>query len=361
MKIVYFWSYYEQYLANFYQRHPGVADMPYVEQYELLLDDYFGIAGSYTRWANKLGHESYLLINNCEPLQRQWAKENNVTFTDNWQIDVALEQIKRLKPDIFFMSSMFNLYGAFLAEAKKLSRKVMGWIACPIPEGQSLNQMDLIFTSSPSFVDFFRRNGVNSELLLPAFDPNILFKLSDETPRDIDVSFIGGITIYHKQRRELLERLAAKTHLKVWGYWAQPSGRLARIRRKLFPSPFERSYNGEVWGMDMYRTLNRSKIVLNSHIDVAYQYAGNMRMFETTGVGSLLLTDNKSNLSDIFIPDKEVVAYSTIEEAVEKIEFYLSHGKVRCDIARAGQQRTIKNYNYQSSVLCMLNYFKKYS
>jgi len=112
--------------------------------------------------------------------------------------------------------------------------------------------------------------------------------------------------------------------------------------------------------MEMYQILRRSKITINCHIDVAGKLAGNMRMFEATGVGTLLLTDNKENLSDIFVPGKEVVAYSTVDEAVEKINYYLTHEKERIEIANAGQQRTLTDYNYQKTVKKMLEYFVQY-
>jgi hypothetical protein len=42
----------------------------------------------------------------------------------------------------------------------------------------------------------------------------------------------------------------------------------------------------------MYRVLECSKIVINHHGDVA-PWANNLRLFEATGTGALLLTDWK--------------------------------------------------------------------
>src|SRR5205814_3328492 len=56
-------------------------------------------------------------------------------------------------------------------------------------------------------------------------------------------------------------------------------------------SPLHRCYQGEVWGVDMYQVLQRSRITLNSHIDMAGNEAGNVRLFESTGVGTFLLTE----------------------------------------------------------------------
>ena len=62
---------------------------------------------------------------------------------------------------------------------------------------------------------------------------------------------------------------------------------------------------GQAWGRQMYQVLLRSKIVLNHHGDIA-PYANNLRLFEATGMGALLLTDWKENLEEMFEPGKEI-------------------------------------------------------
>jgi spore maturation protein CgeB len=71
-----------------------------------------------------------------------------------------------------------------------------------------------------------------------------------------------------------------------------------------------------------------------------------MRLFESTGVGTLLLTDWKENLGEIFVPGKEVVAYRTAEECLELLKYYLNHEEARASIARNGQRRTLGEHNY---------------
>ena len=71
--------------------------------------------------------------------------------------------------------------------------------------------------------------------------------------------------------------------------------------------------------------LAGSKIALNRHIDVAGDYANNMRLYEATGVGSLLLTDAKQNLGELFDVGREVVTYRNADELVDAIEHYLEY------------------------------------
>ena len=67
----------------------------------------------------------------------------------------------------------------------------------------------------------------------------------------------------------------------------------------------------------MYQVLRRSTITLNSHIDMAGREAGNMRLFEATGVGAFLLTDFKDNLHTLFAPDREVAVWRSIDECLD--------------------------------------------
>jgi hypothetical protein len=107
---------------------------------------------------------------------------------------------------------------------------------------------------------------------------------------------------------------------------------------------------GGAFGLEMYQLLADSKITFNSHIGAAGNKAANMRLLEATGSGTLLLTDFKENLNDLFEIDKEVVAYKTKEEAVEKIKYYLEHEKERATIAATGQARTLRDYNFEKTM-----------
>ena len=103
------------------------------------------------------------------------------------------------------------------------------------------------------------------------------------------------------------------------------ASRPGRSERLPEGSPIRARHHGEVWGLDMYRALARSRITLNRHIDVAENNANNMRLYEATGVGALLITDRKDNLGELFEVGREVVAYGSAEEAVELIRHYIAH------------------------------------
>jgi spore maturation protein CgeB len=364
MKIVFFATYYPSYIKSFLGRTADFNTLSYEQQMQRIRGDYFGVFGSYVNYANRDGNESHLIIANCEPMQKQWAKENAVKYDEkNWMHEIPIEQIKKIKPDIFFIGSMFEYYGSFLDEIKPYCKKIFGWIACPIPPGIKLNQLSLILTSLPTYVADFRTQGINSELLPAAFDADILKSLPKNVKQDIDFSFIGGIGNAHGKRVQLLQEMAKHTSVKLFGYgFRDRYSWKARLRNIIYPNTIESRYQGEAWGLEMYRTLQRSKITFNAHIDVVLGNRVNMRMYEATGVGTLLLTD-KSEKSEVeyFADGAEIITYASAGEAIEKARYYLKNEEERLRIAKAGQQRTLSQYNFETNMKMMLSYFKRYS
>ena len=103
--------------------------------------------------------------------------------------------------------------------------------------------------------------------------------------------------------------------------------------------------DGPVYGLDMYQFVSDCKICLNKHEGRATDFAANARLYEITGVGSCMLTDWKKNIPDLFEIDKEILTYKTLEEAYDKIKFYLKKDELRNKISLAGQKRTLECYS----------------
>ena len=107
---------------------------------------------------------------------------------------------------------------------------------------------------------------------------------------------------------------------------------------KLYPSKVN---NGFV--PNYYRLLASSKVIFNTHRNEPEDYS-NIRIFEATGVGSCLMTDKPEKVKSYFLPDEEILTFSSVEECVEKVNYVLENEKVRKEIASKGQLRTINNY-----------------
>lgn len=359
MRIVIFDTYYARFMADFYRRNPGLRQKSAQSQTEALLSAAFGTSDFYSRHLKALGWDAVDLIGNSVPLQSAWARENDEPFSA-WAMklphrtfrlpyvgprlaalpglmDVAKAQIRALKPDVLYCQDLSFFTPQALKDLKNHVGMVVGQIACPTPPDEFLKGYDLILTSFPHFVPRFHAMGIASEYFRIGFDTRVLDILG-AVERDVPVSFVGGISKHHGKAVPLLEKLAQETPIQFFGYGAQTLPKSSPIREK---------HHGEVWGPDMYRALARSRITVNRHINVAENNANNMRLYEATGVGTLLITDRKHNLDDLFEVGKEVVAYSSPEECVELINYYVAHPEEAAAIAKAGQQRTLRDHTYR--------------
>lgn len=81
----------------------------------------------------------------------------------------------------------------------------------------------------------------------------------------------------------------------------------------------------------------RSKINLNMTMR-SIQTGLPGRVWDVLGCGGFLLTDYRAEIPEYFQIGKHLEAYETLEEAGEKIEFYLSHEDERRSIAQAGYE-----------------------
>jgi spore maturation protein CgeB len=96
----------------------------------------------------------------------------------------------------------------------------------------------------------------------------------------------------------------------------------------------------------MYRILATAKIVVNRHGTIAEGQANNMRLYEATGSGALLLTDAGRGLGELFDVGREVVAWENRDDLVEKARHFLANDDERVAVATAGQQRTLREHTY---------------
>jgi spore maturation protein CgeB len=358
MRIALLDTYYPRFLEAHYAAHPELAGEVYADQRHNLLDQVFGTSDFYSRHLQAMGHDAQDLIVNCRPLQKTWAQQHRVRYSPlalklpqlllrqpvvgPWLsalpglVEIAVEQVKATRPDVLYCQDLWILPPQKLAELRPYAKLIVGQIASPLPPEAYLKGYDLIMTSFPHFVPRLRAIGVASEYFRIGFDTRVL-ELLGTVEKEIDASFVGGISRHHGNALPMLEYLARSTPIEFFGYGADSLTR---------SSPILARHHGEVWGLDMYRALASSRLTLNRHINVAENNANNMRLYEATGVGTLLITDRKDNLGELFEVGKEVVVYSSPEEAAELINYYIAHPDEASAIALAGQARTLREHTY---------------
>jgi spore maturation protein CgeB len=374
MKILILNRDYPRFLSDLYVSRPELSSASYTEQLGVRNATLFGVADFYSHGFTECGNRSQEIHVNNPWLQSAWARENGMHLPvpraperkaarsalaplvgvarrhllgaarrfaprqlQSQEERILAAQIASMKPDVIVNQEMSYVRTACLERIASPGTKIVGQIASALPIGEDYARYDLIVSSLPNLVRRFREGGLRAELSPLAFDARVLEHVDTGAARDIPVSFVGSLSVDHRARLELVETLAARVPLRVWGSGIQELPR---------SSPVHRCFQGEAWGIDMYRILARSRVTINHHIDLAEGFANNMRLYEATGCGTLMIVDHGRNLADLFEPGREVIAYASAEDCARAVEEVLSNEARRAEMAAAGQRRTLSDHTY---------------
>ena len=328
-------SYYVAFLNSIYNDNCGLALSSYNVQLSVLQRAHFGDSDFYSQGLSAAGWNTEDLIVNCAPLQVAWARENNCAANDLHSI--LLEQIKQIRPAVVYLQDVNIATPELTNGIRQHCSLLVTQHASPIPQHADFSAFDIVFTAAPHFVDLFRKTGTACYYQPLAFDQRCAPVVPPYQSRSIEVSFVGGFSNLHVESYLLFEHLATTTPIVFWGYGVETLPAESAIRSR---------HHGEAWGKEMFKIISNSRIIVNRHGEIAENYACNMRLYEATGTGTLLITDYKDNLNELFEIGTEVVAYRSPEECAALVNYYLAHPDEAESIARAGRERTLRDHTY---------------
>ena len=355
--------------------YPGLLDrMGFLEppkpgeRYESLVAELesqnFGSGAMYRPGLESLGHMVDVVFANAQKLQLAWNGTSRVKWFSsaswrNWQLisrtpligqpihfrsqksQILLKQIMESKPDVVFCLNINFLNNQLVKQIKSSGVQVVGQIASPLPPLSFYKSYDHIFSAHPGQVEHFRKAGVSSSWLPLAFDnaQREVFDQSGWPERTRDLTFVGTFGRHQRNTGPLLKAISKEIPtLQIFTL-----SKLKQLKR----FGLVRFFMGRAWGPEMYKILAESKIVINRHGPVADGYSVNFRMFEATGMGALLVTEQGKNTSDLFEPGKDVLTYASVSEAVQVLKTALADFDKYESVAAAGQQRTLTEHTYE--------------
>ncbi len=384
-------DYYPQYLKRYYDKNQSVCSKSYNEQYQLLTSDSFEIVSSYSKNLSKLnGVEAYDIISNATVLQEKWRKENNLAADISKQ-DLILEQLKQLKPNVVWIDD-FSLidekWNLKLRQEVPSIKLLLGHICAPYNDEikEKFKLFDIMFTCIPCMKKDLNAQGIKTYLLYHSFEKSILDRINQNNLfPETNFLFSGSLypgSGFHKSRIEYIERMLKsginidlycnlesfrKVLTKKIMYYtinafkslglAKMIDKVSFLRKnksygdlpiKYYSKKLLASTKPPVFGIEMYQLLAKSKITFNIHGEVAEKCAGNIRLFEATGVGTCLVTDWKDNITDLFEPDKEIITYKTVDECIQKVKWLIDNPSEREKIALAGQRKTLEYHTVEN-------------
>jgi hypothetical protein len=220
-----------------------------------------------------------------------------------------------LHPEFVEQLSTFSVYGCFddPESSDDLSRPV-AWA------------YDLCMVGNIAELDTYRSWGVREVRHWPNgfraddYDPSLTRDDILNGKRDVDVAMF--CERQSPWRQERLDRFAARFPQGAYYGRGWPNGFLPEEQR--------------------VPLLQRTKIGINLHNSTG---PINFRTFYLPANGVLQICDNKKHLGHLFDLDKEAVGYDTMDEAIHLCQYYLSHDEKRREIAAAGWERALRDYN----------------
>lgn len=96
---------------------------------------------------------------------------------------------------------------------------------------------------------------------------------------------------------------------------------------------------------EMPQVFQNSKINLNM-TSKSIQTGLPLRIFDIMGCGGFVMTNYQAELPEYFEIGRDLEAYGSMEELVEKCEYYLNHEEERKLIALNGYQKVSENHRY---------------
>ena len=173
--------------------------------------------------------------------------------------------------------------------------------------------------------------------------------------RDVDLIYVGNPSRTKVDRLIRLKR-HFRDRFRVHGRW--PLKGYVGFVRGLSGKPVYPHRVTSLTPVERTELYWRTRIGFNMHVSDTPTETGNMRMYEVPAHGAMQLCDKAARdaHAQIFAPDTEAVYYDSVEDAIEKAEYYLTHEEERFAIARAGCERFWADYEWEGNLLRFLDW-----
>jgi spore maturation protein CgeB len=386
-------SFYKDFLQHYYSQNPEITGKSYDEQYKHLMAQGYGYADYFPHYFEK-NHSvrSKEIIHNASHLQKAWALEAGSKSMGD---ELLLEQICAFQPEVLYIQDSISFSAGFIERIKekvKSLRLLVGHCCAPYTSAnlETFSHFDVVLTCSEKFREEFKKGGVDSYLFPHAVEASLIELNSSKPDPENDIIFIGSLIYrkeFHQKRiayvEEILKsdlpfsmfgileedpwvelRMKQAAYLLVksldsMGIKGYLKNRSLRKISQLKAMPESNKYSDLIkgslnqellFGKQMLSEIAKHAVGFNLHIEVAGDYAANVRMFEVAGAGSLLISDHKRNMSELYEPDKEVLTYKTKDECIEKLKWAIDNPVEARKIACAGQERTLKDHTVEQRV-----------
>ena len=365
MKFLRISSLYPELINSYYNKYKFIRNESYEKQYKHVIDQKFSISNFLTKELEKKNIKTYEIISNLKYLQLAWLKK----FQKQENKSILVQQIMHYKPDVIFFGNLDLIdreIEEILSSADFKNVIKIGYHCAPINNKQLsvLKNLNFLVTCVEDYQKKFK-NIIETILMPHAFHRSCLAKPGKK--RDIDIAFIGSLFLkkeLHYNRINILYQIIRsnyKFYIAINFKNFYFNFIYFFLKNILINSSivFKVFYiflisKKAIFGKEMYEILQRSKVMINMHINDT-QYSGNMRLFEGTGCGCLVVTDKKKGIQKFFANKKEIFIYNKSQDIFKLITHCIDNYNFLKPISFRAQKKTLSEYNYKRSALILLN------
>ena len=337
----------------------------------------YSVSNNISKELNKKNYECTEIVHNLEILQKKWLRKyGDIDSKD----EVIIQQIKHYNPDVIFIGDANLLSKKFTEKIRRVSsvKLILCFHCTPFSKKilDNLKFVDSVVTCTEGYRKKLKKLIKNDVFLMHhAFQDDL--EINFEEGRVFDVGFIGSLFLnntLHIGRVNIIYNLIKnfnKSYVAINFSKFFILDFLIFILNSIIKLNFFKNikifyriiyiflYSKKpIFGKKMCDVLKNTKILINKHIEDT-EYAGNMRLFEGTGLGCLLITDYKKDLEKLFKIDEDIVIYDNEKKIFEKINYYLKNSIARINIAKNGYNKTRDFHNYYNRVNELDKFIKK--
>lgn len=266
-----------------------------------------------------------------------------------------IKTVEEFKPQFILTATATNLDKDILSRIASKGIPVFHYFTEPIPLDnrkflEAIPFYECIFTYNKEFVEQWSSLGAKDVKYLPfASDPGVHkpVNLSDKE-KNFFQSPISYIAAWQPGVEYWPEKIF-DFGLKIWGnqwYYLKKSSLL------------KKAWQGEDSGMgeNFARVCSAAKIIFNLVREKNGQ-SHSMKTFEIPSCGGFMLTKRTEDQLEFFPEDVGAVYFSTEEELLEKIKFYLKNDDQRKKIAAKGFE-IAKSHRYSHRMQTVIDRYK---
>lgn len=266
------------------------------------------------------------------------------------------EACKSFKPDIVFIvkgvtvkPSTLNFIKARGIKSISWSNDDMyGWHNRSLWYTLGLKQYDLVVTQksyncNPNELPSL---GAKTFFQNKAFEPKVHYPVINcrEFNSAHDVVFVGAMEDDRLSHLIYLAQNGIKVHVYGW---------VKEVKNQIHPNLIV--HNRFLFEEEFSAALGCSKISLN-FLRKMNRDLQTSRSVEIPGCGGFMLAERTDEHSQLFEEGKEAEFFSSKEELLQKVNYYLQHDQERLAIAKAGYDRCFKdNYTFKNRMQGILN------